>query len=57
MGPLQIVMANVLFNEIPQMGFAEHDEMVQALLLDRQDPPLDVSVEVRLLLKSTLPAV
>ena len=46
MGSLRMVMAHKLTHEVSEVALAHHQEMVEALLLQRLDEPLDERVEV-----------
>ncbi len=45
-GPLGVVMLDPLRDQVVEMVFAEHDEVVQALLLDALHPSFDEGVHV-----------
>ena len=42
MGPTQVVVGKVGFEQAVQVSFIEHDDVVQALAADRADQPFDV---------------
>jgi len=44
---LSVKVLDVLFDEEIQVRFAEHDKVIEALVLDRLDPAFDVCVQVR----------
>jgi hypothetical protein len=47
MGPELEIIGQVFVDKMAQMVLAEKDEMVEAFRLDREDPALGVSVQVR----------
>src|SRR4051812_24190910 len=47
MGPLPVIIGQVIALEVPQARLAEHREVAQALPLDGLRPPFRVGAEVR----------